>query len=211
MRIHRRPAGLTGTITNAADVANLAETDRVAIIGRMCQQDYAKSGILASISAAQCILESGYMGTDLAQEANNCFGMKVTLSGNTWENSSWDGISSYTKQTGEEYGGRRVTITAAFRKYDCGGLCRRSFGISAGATDGDRLRYEGLKGETDYRTAIQIIKDGGYATDSAYVSKICNIIEKFNLTQYDVMLDTRSNDELLEDVQFYRIKKDLGG
>ena len=201
-------AAFTGTITNAADVVSLTETDRVSIIGRMCQQDYAKSGIRASSSAAQCILESGYMGTDLAQEANNCFGMKVTLSGNTWENSSWDGISSYTKQTGEEYGGRKVTITAAFRKYDCveDSVADHSAYL-LGATDGDGLRYEGLKGETDYRTAIQIIKDGGYATDSAYVSKICNIIEKFNLTQYDVLTDTKSNEELLQDVQFYRIRK----
>jgi hypothetical protein len=46
--------------------------------------------------------------------------------------------------------------------------------------------YAGLKGCTDYKKAIQIIKDGGYATDTSYVSKICSIIERWNLTQYDV-------------------------
>ena len=39
----------------------------------------------------------------------------------------------------------------------------------------DELRYAGLKGEADYKKAIQIIKDGGYATDTKYVSKICSI------------------------------------
>ena len=38
----------------------------------------------------------------------------------------------------------------------------------------------------DYKKAIQIIKDGGYATSPDYVTKICNIIEKWNLTDYDV-------------------------
>ncbi len=32
----------------------------------------------------------------------------------------------------------------------------------------------------------QIIKDGGYATSLTYVDKLCSIIEKWNLTQYDV-------------------------
>ncbi|MGI6007733.1 MAG: glycoside hydrolase family 73 protein [Ruminococcus sp.] len=195
-------------ITNAAEVISLSEKERVEIIGRMCQKDYAESGILASVSAAQCILESGYMGTDLAQEANNCFGMKATLSGNDWKNSTWDGTSTYTKRTGEEYNGQQVTITAAFRKYDnvADSVADHSAYL-LGATDGDGLRYPGLKGETDYRKAIQIIKDGGYATDSNYVSKICNIIERFDLTQYDTVIETKSNDELLKDVHFYRIRK----
>ena len=55
-----------------------------------------------------------------------------------------------------------------------------------GAMDGSRLRYAGLKGEKEYKKAIQIIKDGGYATDTKYVAKICEIIERWNLTQFDV-------------------------
>ena len=42
-----------------------------------------------------------------------------------------------------------------------------------------------VKGCTDYKKAAKIIKDGGYATNSTYVEKLCNIIEKYNLTQYD--------------------------
>ena len=52
--------------------------------------------------------------------------------------------------------------------------------------NGNKLRYAGLKGEKDYKKAIQIIKDGGYATDTKYVTKICGIIERWNLTQFDV-------------------------
>jgi hypothetical protein len=78
-----------------------------------------KSGILPSVSTAQMILESGYCGTDLAVNANNCFGMKAERSSNTWK-SVWDGKSTYTKRTEEQdrYG-RPYYITAAFRKYPC--------------------------------------------------------------------------------------------
>lgn len=55
----------------------------------------------------------------------------------------------------------------------------------ARAKKGNDLRYAGLVGERDYKKAIQIVKAGGYATDNNYVSKICSIIEKWNLTQYD--------------------------
>ena len=48
-----------------------------------------------------------------------------------------------------------------------------------------KKRYEGLVGERDYRKDVQIIKNGGYATDSLYVQKICVIIEKYGLTRLD--------------------------
>lgn len=37
---------------------------------------------------AQFILESGYGRKELAQKANNCFGMKCVLSGNSWGGSA---------------------------------------------------------------------------------------------------------------------------
>lgn len=173
------------TIAANIQVNILTEAEKADIIGKICQQDAQKSGILASVSAAQCILESGYLGTSLAQEANNCFGMKANLSGNLWTGSTWNG-EIYAKQTWEEYGGQVVYITADFRKYDSveESLADHSAYL-LGAKNGDQMRYAGLKGEKDYRKAIQIIKDGGYATDSKYVDKICSIIEKYNLTRYD--------------------------
>lgn len=39
---------------------------------------------------------------------------------------------------------------------------------------------------TDYKAVVQLIKDGGYATSLTYVEKLCSIIEKWKLTQYDV-------------------------
>lgn len=187
---------------------NLTEDQIANIIGEICKKDYQKSGILASVSAAQCILESGFLSTSLAMEANNCFGMKATLSGNTWPGTSWEG-AIFTKQTWEEYGGSIVNIMADFRSYP---TIEKSLADHSayllGAQNGAYLRYGGLQGEKDYKTAIQIIKNGGYATDSKYVEKVCSIIERFNLTQYDVI------EAPAKPLELYRVRKtweDVGG
>lgn len=184
-------ASYVGAInTLVVDYQHLSNEERVAIIGKACQKDYQKTGILASVSAAQCILESGYMTTDLAVEANNCFGMKASLSGNSWQ-SIWDGVSTYNKNTHEEYNGQDVVINADFRKYiSLEDSIADHSAYLLGAKSDSGYRYAGLAGEKDYRTAITIIKNGGYATDSGYVDKICSIIERFQLTQFDLIDNT---------------------
>ena len=167
-------------------------------IGTRANKDMETSGILASVTTAQAILESGWGQSDLSLYANNLFGMKTTLSGNTWD-SVWDGKNKYTKYSPEEYNGVVTQVQSDFRAYASVELSIADHSAYLnGAMKGKNLRYEGLKGETDYRTAIQIIKDGGYATDSGYVDKICNIIEKYNLSEYDFLeeeieLDTSEN------------------
>ena len=102
------------------ELKNLSEADVIKKVGPLFTADQKKTGILASVTAAQFILESGYGKSELAQNANNCFGMKKSLSGNTWAGSSWDGKSIYTKKTEEQNpDGSYVTITADFRKYPC--------------------------------------------------------------------------------------------
>ena len=175
--------------TQASVFAGLSEKDAVSVIGELCREDMKKSGILASISAAQFILESGYGKSELGQNANNMFGMKKSLSGNTWTGSTWDGTSVYTKKTQEQNAdGSYETITADFRKYSCveDSVADHSAYL-LGAKNGRSLRYKGIKGMTDYKKVAQLIKDGGYATSLTYVDKLCSIIEKWNLTQYDVL------------------------
>ena len=70
----------------------------LAKVGPLFTADQKNSGILASVSMAQFILESGYGKSELALGANNCFGMKKSLSGNTWSGSVWDGVSIYKRR-----------------------------------------------------------------------------------------------------------------
>lgn len=171
----------------ASSLKGLTEAQVVAKVGSLFTADEKKTGILACVSMAQFILESGYGSSELAQNANNVFGMKKSLSGNTWSGSTWDGKSIYTKKTQEEYEqGEMTTITAEFRKYPCVEDSIADHGAYLlGAMNGSKQRYAGLKNCKDYKKAVQIIKDGGYATSSTYVQNLCNIIEKWNLTQYN--------------------------
>lgn len=187
----------------AREFQNLTEAQVVAKVGPLFTADQKKSEILASVSMAQLILESGYGKSELALGANNCFGMKELLSGNTWGGSTWDGSSVYTKKTQEQNpDGSMVTITADFRKYPCieDSIADHSAYL-LGARNGSKLRYDGLKGCSDYKKAVQIIKDGGYATSLTYVEKLCSIIERWKLTQYD------AKDSGSEVIRWYRVRK----
>lgn len=132
--------------------------------------------------------------------------MKKSLSGNTWSGSVWDGVSIYKKKTQEQKAdGSHVTVTAEFRKYaNVEDSIADHSAYLLGAKNGEKLRYDGLKGCSDYKKAVQIIKDGGYATSLTYVEKLCSIIEKWKLTQYDV---TAENSDV---IKYYRVRKGWG-
>ncbi len=182
-------AGITGqaaeTTADAAKLAAMSQSEFVDWIGQLAAQDMKTSGILASVTTAQSILESGYGKSELALNALNLGGMKAELSGNTWP-SVWDG-KIYTKDTAEqEPDGTYITIKADFRAYpSVAAYLADHSAYLAGAKKGDSLRYAGIVGCKDYRTAFQILKDGGYATSIDYVDKLCTVVEKWNLTRYD--------------------------
>lgn len=190
----------------AEEFQGLTEEQVLAKVGPLFTADQKKSGILASVSMAQFILESGYGKSELALGANNCFGMKKSLSGNTWSGSVWDGVSIYKKKTQEQKAdGSYVAVTAEFRKYpNVDDSIADHSAYLLGAKNGEKFRYDGLKGCSDHKKAVQIIKDGGYATSLTYVEKLCSIIEKWKLTQYDV---TDKNSDV---IKYYRVRKSWG-
>lgn len=195
------------TPTKGIQATSLKSMTNEAIItkvGPLFTEDQKKTGVLACVSMAQFLLESAYGKSELAQEANNCFGMKKNLSGNTWAGSKWDGTSVYAKETKEQHAdGTYTTITAEFRKYACveDSIADHSAYL-VGAKKGAELRYAGLKGETDYKVAAQIIKDGGYATSLTYVEKLCNLIEQLGLTRYNATTSIGTVNKAL-----YRVRK----
>ena len=182
-------AGITGqaaeTTADAAKLAAMSQAEFVDWIGQLAAADMQTSGILASVTVAQSILESGYGKSELALNALNLGGMKAELSGNTWP-SAWDG-KIYTKDTAEqEPDGTYITIKADFRAYpSVAAYLADHSAYLASAKDGEKLRYAGIVGCKDYRKAFQILKDGGYATSIDYVDKLCAVVEKWDLTRYD--------------------------
>ena len=174
--------------TQATAIHTLADEKAKAVAMLELVHRCDKSGIMNSVTTAQMILESGYCGTDLARMANNCFGMKQTLSNNDWGGSTWDGKSTYTKRTAEQKkDGTVYYVTAAFRKYPCieDSIQDHAAYLIGAKKDANTKRYYGLTSAANYREAIHIIKAGGYATDVRYVDKICSIIERYHLDRYD--------------------------
>ncbi len=126
-----------------------------------------RSGIPASITLAQGLLESGYGLSPLAKEGNNHFGIKCH---------DWTGKKMYydDDKRGECF---RVYKTADASFKDHSDFLRY------------RDRYKSLFDNeiTDYKSWAYGLKKAGYATDPSYPSKLIKLIETYNLSQYDTM------------------------
>lgn len=197
----------------AASLKGLTEAEKIAKIAPLYVESAKTTGMLPSVGIAQFILESGYGSTDLAEYANNLHGMKCSLSGNTWKGSTWDGKSKYGKYSPEVENGVTVQRYSEFRKYPC---CEDSIADRAAyftnAMDGSVKRYPGLAGEKNHEKAIRIIKAGRYATDPEYVGKLCEIVKRWKLTEYDVgFVGNEGNDgaDILPDTSqpWYRVRR----
>jgi hypothetical protein len=173
-----------------------------------------KTGMLASVGIAQFCLESGYGKTDLAEFANNLHGMKKSLSGNTWEGSVWDGASVYGKESPEVYNGVTKMVYSEFRKYpNCEASIADRAAYFLNAMNGSEKRYKGISGNKDYKSVINIIVKGKYATDPNYASKLISLVERWGLFKYDDvdMPDAGDGDILPEtELPWYRVRLTWG-
>lgn len=144
----------------------------IEMLGQYAHEDMQESGILASVTVAQALLESGWGKSQLSATYNNYFGIK--------KGSNWNGptVTMTTKEENRQ--GKLYKIKAEFRVYDSPYASIKDHSKILHAS-----RYKGVVGEKNYRKAITIIKEGGYATDSGYVNKICKVIEKYGLTRFD--------------------------
>lgn len=87
-------------------------------------------------------------------------------------------------KTQEEYSaGSLSTISANFRAYD-----NMEEGVKGYFEFIQLPRYANLKGVTSPRQYLQNIKDDGYANRSKYVDNTMNLVNLYNLTQFDVAL-----------------------
>lgn len=137
-------------------------------IAPLAVNEYLSRGkwILPSVCIAQAALESGWN-----LEAKTLFGIKG---------------EGFKASTTEYYNGHKVEIEASFRDY--GGVA----GSVVGYYDflANTPRYAGVINNSNYKDAVDKLihtVDGlAYATDPDYINKVVSIIEKYNLTRFDV-------------------------
>ena len=142
-------------------------------VGKLAAADMKASGVLASLTIAQAILESGWGESGLTVKGNALFGIKA--------GANWKG-KVYSGKTKECYDGATYEdITATFRAYDS---WEESVEDHSALLTG-AARYKAVIGERDYKAACIAIKAAGYATDPTYSTKLINLIESYGLNEYD--------------------------
>ena len=162
----------TGSIPEISPEVNtttINTTDKVAIYVHkykaIAQYEMQKSGVPASITLAQGILESGAGNGDLTKRANNHFGIKCH---------NWTGEKVYhdDDKKGE-----------CFRKYSHPSESFKDHSIFLTS----RGRYASLfqLNKKDYKGWAKGLRKAGYATDPKYPSKLISLIERYQLNTYD--------------------------
>jgi len=149
-------------IANYTPYTSLTYIDRFKAIAIQEMDLY---GIPASITLAQGLFESGSGNGELARVANNHFGIKCT--------SDWKGKGYYKDDDNHN---------DCFRVYD-----KPEDSFRDHSEFLKRPRYAKLfqLDKNDYVGWANGLKAAGYATNPNYPNLLINVIQKYNLTQYD--------------------------
>ncbi len=156
-------------------------------IGPLAQQDMQATGVLASLTIAQAILESAWGECELAVNANNLFGIKASA--------DWKG-ATYTRETRKYINNEATTVSADFKAYNS-----LEESISDHSSLLQKDRYAKVLQATDYKVACEEVYKAGYATDPNYPQKLINLIEQYDLHQYDKSMTTNETGLTL----YYRV------
>jgi len=125
-----------------------------------------RTGVPASITLAQALVESGAGRSVLAVRANNHFGLKC--------HGEWTGDTFYKDDDRTQ---------ECFRAY---ASAEESYRAHSDFLRG-RERYQGLfdLDPTDYKAWARGLRQAGYATDRRYAEKLIDSIEDFQLYRFD--------------------------
>lgn len=133
---------------------------------RLAVSEMKRTGVPASVTLAQGILESRSGQSALAQKANNHFGIKC--------HNDWKGKKYY--QDDDEVG-------ECFRVYANADASFRDHSDFLRYRDRYKFLFE--LDPTDYRSWAAGLSKAGYATDPSYASKLTGIIEEYDLSRFD--------------------------
>ena len=149
----------------------LAQTPQEKYIDTYSQvavEEMLRSGVPASITLAQGLLESGSGQSRLATEGNNHFGIKC--------HKGWTGRSMKHDDDARN---------ECFRVYDSPEQSFRDH--SDFLRYRDRYKFLFDLERTDYQGWAYGLKQAGYATDPKYAGKLIKYIEDYNLSRFDIV------------------------
>ena len=156
-----------GLLSAVSDAQQTPQQEYIHKYASIAQAEMRRTGVPASITLAQGLLESGAGLSTLAVKSNNHFGIKC--------HKNWKGKKVYHDD-------------------DAKGECFRSYSKPEESfrDHSDFLRYNDRYkflfdyDISDYRSWCYGLKQAGYATDPKYATKLIDLIETYGLGRYDV-------------------------
>jgi len=166
------PRAVTSSTASASNV----QLDYVQQFKNIAISEMQRSGIPASITLAQGILESASGRSELATTANNHFGIKCA--------GNWNGKTHYKKD--DDYGPDGQLVESCFRKYD--NPDESFFDHSEFLRDPRKSNRYGFLfnlDKRDYKNWARGLQSSGYATSQIYADQLIDLIERLRLYEYD--------------------------
>ena len=179
--------------TDASNGLSAAQEQFLAEMGDIASRAMQKSRVLASVTIAQAIWESGWGQSSLTKKTNNYFGFTV---GSTWTGTIYcsknDSFYSSRAEAISILGSTKYNYWASGGDNGVPGFWRVYGSMEESVLDhNDQLAtsayYKGVPGETDYKVVCKILNQY-YCNDNSYANAIISTIEKYDLTKYDVEL-----------------------
>jgi flagellum-specific peptidoglycan hydrolase FlgJ len=148
------------------------QLDFIARIAPAAQMGAAQTGVPASVTIAQAILESAWGESKLAKEANNFFGIKARRA---------DDYAEF--QTKEFRNGLPAKEMARFRKFRTEAQCFTAH--ASLLSQSGRYRPAIADADDPFIFAARLY-ECGYSTDPSYPKELASLITEFHLRDYDV-------------------------
>lgn len=181
----------TKTMTQVINM-NAEQKNFIEVVGAIASTDMKNSGVAASLTIAQAILESAWGKSELTKTGNALFGIKAT--------SNWKG-KTLKRKTTEYEDGKKVQVEAEFRAYATWEESVKDHS----AFLKKYKRYAKVIGETDYKEACKAVAAAGYATDPTYAKNLIELIETYELYNYDTK-NTETDNLEAEEKKYYRVQ-----
>jgi flagellum-specific peptidoglycan hydrolase FlgJ len=148
------------------------QDDFITRIAPAAQLSQARTGVPASITLAQAILESGWGQSRLSKQGNNFFGIKARRD----EDYAEFATIEFEKGVAQKQ-------RARFRRFQSEAQCFEAHAKLLSTLP----RYALAMGACDAPEVFAArIQEGGYSTDPKYAVKLMSLVTRYNLTRFDL-------------------------
>lgn len=170
------PSRIVASSRGARPTPDITSNDKfILAVSEAAQVSQLDSKVPASVTIAQAILESDWGRSLLSKKGQNYFGIKA--------HSGPGPAGIINMNTWEVLGGVNVTVRDGFKAYHNLWESVMDHGRFLAGNSRYARAFNHANNPIEFARQIHL---AGYATDPAYTTKLVNLMQKFNLFQYDI-------------------------